>query len=148
MRLRHITKSMTQLHLNLQNERGTVMYKYILKRLLMTVFVIIAAAWVIFTIMYFVPGDPATIMLGTNATYAEIQAKRQQLGLNDPYFIRLAKFMLSIFKLDFGVSWTYETPVFEQLLIRLPCTLIVSFSQMIFGIFHIRILLPHTGIWV
>lgn len=110
------------------------MYKYILKRLLMTVFVIIAAAWVIFTIMYFVPGDPATIMLGTNATYAEIQAKRQQLGLNDPYFIRLAKFMLSIFKLDFGVSWTYETPVFEQLLIRLPCTLIVSFSQMIFGI--------------
>ena len=72
MRLRHITKSMTQLHLNLQNERGTVMYKYILKRLLMTVFVIIAAAWVIFTIMYFVPGDPATIMLGTNATYAEI----------------------------------------------------------------------------
>lgn len=110
------------------------MYRYVLKRLLMTIFVILAAAWVIFTIMYFVPGDPATIMLGSGATYAEIMAKRQQLGLTDPYLIRLAKYMISIFKLDFGISWVYETPVFDQLLIRLPCTLIVSFSQMIFGI--------------
>ncbi len=110
------------------------MYRYVLKRLLMTVFVVFAAAWIIFSILYFVPGDPAQIMLGSNASYAEIMAKREQLGLNDPYLVRLGKYMLSILRLDFGVSWVYETPVFEQLLIRLPCTLAVSFSQMLFGI--------------
>lgn len=115
-------------------EKEVLMYRYVIKRLLMTLFVIVAAAWIIFTVLYFVPGDPAQIMLGTNATVAEINAKREQLGLNDTYLVRLGKYMVDIFHLDFGISWVYETPVFEQLKIRLPCTLIVSFSQMIFGI--------------
>ena len=110
------------------------MYRYVIKRLLMTVFVVLAAAWLIFTIMFFVPGDPATLILGSNATVAEIEAKREQLGLNEPYFVQLADYMLSLLRLDFGTSWTYDTPVFEQLILRLPCTLTISFTQTIFSI--------------
>ena len=108
------------------------MYRYVLKRLLMTVFVIFAAAWVVFTILCFVPGDPAEMLLGSSATVAEIEAKREQLGLNDPYFVRLIDYFVSLIQLDFGTSWVYETPVFEQLVIRLPYTLTISVTQMVF----------------
>ncbi|MCD8015387.1 MAG: ABC transporter permease [Lachnospiraceae bacterium] len=111
------------------------MGRYIIKRLVMTLVVVIIAAWLIFTIMFFVPGDPARIMLGSNATYEEILAKREQLGLTGSYISRLAKYMYNCFiRLDFGTSWTYETPVFEQLVSRLPYTLIVTVSQMIFSL--------------
>ena len=64
------------------------MGKYILKRLVMTLFVIVGAAILIFSIMYFVPGDPAMLLLGSEASPAELEAKRVQLGLTDPYLIR------------------------------------------------------------
>ncbi len=110
------------------------MFRYVIKRLALTVLVVLVAAWLIFSIMYFVPGDPARIMLGSNATYEEILAKREQLGLTGSYLSRLGRYMLNIIRLDFGTSWTYETPVFEQLVQRLPYTLIVTVSQMIFSL--------------
>ena len=58
------------------------MGKYILKRLVMTLFVIVGAAILIFSIMYFVPGDPAMLLLGSEASPAELEAKRVQLGLS------------------------------------------------------------------
>ncbi|MGI5948061.1 MAG: ABC transporter permease [Lachnospiraceae bacterium] len=103
------------------------MGKYILKRLVMTIFVIVGAAVLIFSIMYFVPGEPVTILLGTEATAEEIAAKRAQLGLNDPYLIRLGRFLSDAFlHFDLGTSWFKNSSVAGDLLSRLPRTLFLG----------------------
>lgn len=103
------------------------MAKYILKRLLMTVFVVISAAFLIFTIMYFVPGDPARLLLGADATAAQVEAKREMLGLNQPYLVRLGTFLKDAFlHFDLGTSWVYNTPVLDGIKSRLPRTFLLG----------------------
>ncbi len=100
---------------------------YILKRLLWTVLVVLGVTILIFTIMYFIPGDPAKLMMGPEATPAMIEAKRAALGLDDPYIVRLGSFLEGIFlHFDFGESWVYHTPVTDQLLQRFPRTLAIT----------------------
>ena len=70
------------------------MGKYIGKRLLLMIPVVIGVAITIFTIMYFVPGDPAQIILGTSATEADLAAKRTELGLDQPYLVRLGTYLV------------------------------------------------------
>jgi len=89
--------------------------------------VVFGVTILVFTIMYFIPGDPVKMMAGADATPAEIAALRQELGFNDPYLVRLGKFLGDIFlHFDFGVSWVYNTPVTTELLNRLPRTLIIA----------------------
>jgi ABC-type dipeptide/oligopeptide/nickel transport system permease component len=96
---------------------------YILKRLFWTLVVVVGVTILIFTIMYFIPGDPAKMMMGPEATPAMIEAKRAALGLNDPYFVRLGKFLGGILlHFDFGESWRYHVPVTTELLNRMPRT--------------------------
>lgn len=100
------------------------MTKYILKRLLMCVLVIVSAAFVIFTIMYFVPGDPARNILGDGVPIEMIEAKREELGLNDPYLVRLGRFLSDVF-LHFNLGTSYSTglPITTELMSRLPRTI-------------------------
>jgi ABC-type dipeptide/oligopeptide/nickel transport system permease component len=100
---------------------------YILKRLLWTVLVVLGVMILVFTIMYFIPGDPAKLMMGTEATPSMIEAKRAALGLNDPYIVRLGSFLGGIFlHFDFGESWRYHVPVTTELLNRFPRTLTIT----------------------
>jgi peptide/nickel transport system permease protein len=93
----------------------------------MTIFVIIAAAVLIFTVMYFVPGDPAKLLLGSDATPQEIYAKRVALGLEDPYLVRLGKYLFNVFlRFDLGVSWTRNISVTRDVISRLPRTLFLA----------------------
>ena len=120
------------------------MIKYILKRLLMCVLVIVSASVVIFTIMYFVPGDPAKIMLGDNATVEAIAEKREELGLNAPYLVRLGRFLFNAFiRGDLGTSYTYNQPILNEMLNRFPRTLMLGAA---FIIVDVLISLP-LGIW-
>lgn len=89
--------------------------------------VVLGVTILVFTIMYFIPGDPVRMMLGVEATPADIAARRQELGLNDPYLIRLGRFVGDIvLHFDFGESWVYHTPVTTELLNRLPRTLTIA----------------------
>ncbi len=89
--------------------------------------VILGVTILIFTIMYFIPGDPVKMMLGQDSTPAQVAAKRQELGLNDSYLIRLGKFVGGIvLHFDFGDSWVYHKPVTTELLHRLPRTLTIA----------------------
>ena len=69
------------------------MWRYIVKRLLWMIVILIGVAFVIFTILYFAPGDPAEMILGSNATAAELQAKRAELGVDQPYAVQLVRFL-------------------------------------------------------
>lgn len=94
--------------------------------------VVLSVAVIIFTIMYFVPGDPAEIILGVTATQEELEACRESLGLNQPYLIRLGKFLEDLFlHFDFGTSYIDGTSVRTNIINRLPNTLIISLGSML-----------------
>ena len=103
------------------------MGRYILKRLLWMIPVIIGIAILIFSIMYICPGDPAAAILGNGATQVQIEAKRAEMGLNDPYVVRLLRYLKQTFiDFDLGDSYFYGTPVIQGLMDRMPHTLVIA----------------------
>ncbi len=103
------------------------MGRYILRRLLQMIPVILGVTILVFTILYFMPGDPVRLLLGSEPTPAQVEAKRQAMGLNDPYLVRLGKYVEGIvLHFDFGKSWVYNTPVTTELLHRFPRTLTIA----------------------
>lgn len=108
------------------------MWRYIVKRLIWMVFTMVAVALIIFTIMYFFPGDPAELILGTTATAEEIANYREYLGLNKPFIVQLGKYLYETFiKFDLGTSWTKKVSILEELGRRIPRTLILGWSCII-----------------
>ncbi|WP_347501022.1 ABC transporter permease [Clostridium sp. chh4-2] len=94
--------------------------------------VILGVTIAIFTIMHFVPGDPAVIILGSEATEAELQSKREALGLTQPFFVQLASYMKRVFlHMDFGTSYITNNSITNELLARLPRTALVGFVSMV-----------------
>lgn len=89
--------------------------------------IILAVAVVVFTLMMYCPGDPAEIILGSEATDDSLEAKREELGLNDPYLVRLARFLSDTFiHFDLGVAWKTGIPIGESIAERLPRTMLLS----------------------
>jgi len=89
--------------------------------------VIVGLTLLIFTLMYFVPGDPASIILGSSATEADLIAKRADLGLNQPYIVRLGQYLNAVFlHFDFGKSYITNTSITHDLLQRLPRTMLLA----------------------
>lgn len=115
------------------------MGKYLIKHILWLIPVILGVAILIFTIMYFVPGDPATIILGTSATQQDIEALRESMGLNEPYIVQLGSFLKQTFlEFDLGTSYVNGVSVSKSLMERLPQTAIIAviscLMQIIIGI--------------
>ena len=111
------------------------MIRYVIKRLLLMIPVIIGVAILIFTIMYFIPGDPVKIMLGSEATPETIESVRESMGYNDPYPVRLVTFLKNTFlHFDLGISYQYGTPVVEDLMGRFPRTLLIALGSIILSL--------------
>lgn len=111
------------------------MRKYIINRLLWMIVIVIATAFLIFSILYFTPGDPARYLLGNTASESDIAAMHEQLGLNDPYLVQLGKYMYQTFiQLDFGTSWVFKVPVYSELVTRLPRTLLIGLAAMVINV--------------
>ena len=102
------------------------MYKYILKRLVMLIPVIIGVTFIVFFILNLAPGDPAAIILGDQATAEALAMKREELGLNDPILVRYFNYMLGVFQGDLGVSYKNSIPVWNQVIERFPNTAILA----------------------
>jgi peptide/nickel transport system permease protein len=97
--------------------------------------VILGVTILVFTILYFIPGDPVRMLLGAEPTPAQVAAKRQEMGLNDPYLVRLGRYVEGIvLHFDFGKSWIYNTPVTSELLHRFPRTLTIAVICMLMQI--------------
>ena len=113
------------------------MLKFVFKRVLQMIPVILLVAILIFTILFMVPGDPAQIMLGSTATAEELENAREQLGLNRPYIVQLGEFLYNTFlRFDFGKSYLTNASVSKEILQRLPRTLTLGIASMVlaFGI--------------
>lgn len=95
------------------------MVRFLLTRLTSLMLTLLAASVVIFLVIEVVPGDVAAVMLGLNATPEALAALRDQLGLNDPAYIRYVTWVAGLFVGDFGLSHTYRVPVAELISARL-----------------------------
>lgn len=110
------------------------MGKYIFRRLLMTILVVLIASIVVFTLVYFVPGDPVKIMMSPESTVAELEAKRHSLGLDQPYLVQLGTFLYNAYiKFDLGNSWIRGSSVIEGLVERLPYTFELGICTILFS---------------
>jgi peptide/nickel transport system permease protein len=82
-----------------------------------------AVSFLIFAVMDLLPGDPASIMLGTSATPETLAALRHELGLDQPLLLRYGRWVAGVFSGDLGQSYTYGVPVAGLILERLAVTL-------------------------
>lgn len=112
------------------------MLKYVIKRILLLIPVLLGVSLVIFTIMYFVPGDPAKVILGTaNVTEEMLEAKRLELGLYDPFIIQFGRFLKQTFlEFDLGQSYVTKTAVATEIVNRFPKTLLLAACCMVMQI--------------
>ena len=94
--------------------------------------VILAVTLVVFTIMWFVPGDPTNIILGNEWTEAASAQVKMELGLDQPFLVQFFHYTTNLVQGDFGISYITRAPVGEQLLARFPNTLKVVLGAMLF----------------
>lgn len=99
------------------------MIRYILKRLLLMIPVILATSLLIFFAMSLTGGDPAIYLAPENATDAQIQQIREDLGLTDSFPVRYLKYMAGMLRGDLGTSYVTKRDVFKTFIDRLPNTL-------------------------
>lgn len=99
------------------------MWKYILKRLLWLIPIILGVTLLVFALMSLKPGDPGRTYLGLNATQEAVDEYNESLGLNDPFFVRYFNYVKGLIKLDFGKSWVGGEPVNDRIMSALPQTL-------------------------
>jgi peptide/nickel transport system permease protein len=101
------------------------MAAYLVRRLLQMIPTLLGVVLFVFALFKFVGGDPAEILAGLNATPEQVDAIRQQLGLNDPWYQQLWIFLQQIVTFDWGKSWATQEQVSHIFATRLPATLTV-----------------------
>ncbi len=108
---------------------------YVIKRILWMIPITLGVAVLVFTLMTFSPGNPEEIILGSTATSESLETKRQELGLNDPFLIRLGTFLSDTFiDLDLGKSWTTGASISASIAERLPRTFALSITMMLISV--------------
>lgn len=110
------------------------MYKYILKRLLMMIPVIIGISFIIFSIMSLTPGTPGDVILGNMGTPEAIQEMNEKLGFYDPFLIRYGNYMKDVITGDFGNSYRTGLPVVEEIAARFPVTIKLALFSTILAV--------------
>ena len=90
------------------------MIEYFIKRVATLFFTLLFASIVIFVSLEIIPGDPASYMLGINAQEDTLLALKKELGLDKPKFERYVLWVKGMLVGDFGVSYTYRSPVIEM----------------------------------
>jgi peptide/nickel transport system permease protein len=114
------------------------MLKFILKRLLMAIPVLLGVTFIVFTIMSFTPGDPVQTMLGDNYTQEAYEEITEELGLNDPFLVRYVRYVVDLVQGDMGTSYSTKRPVADEIFSRFPATVRLAgaaiFLAVVFGI--------------
>jgi len=99
------------------------MLKYILKRILMLIPVLIGVSIIVFLIMRVFSPDPAPVVLGQHATQQAVEVWRQANGLNDPIYLQYFHFLTGALTGDLGTSYYTKMPVLQEIMARFPATI-------------------------
>lgn len=107
------------------------MGRYIGKRLLNLIPVLLGITLLVFAFLHLIPGDPAVVMAGERATPEQVAALREQLGLNQPLPLQYLVFLGNLLRLNFGTSIISGVPIAEEIRTRWPATFELSVAAML-----------------
>jgi peptide/nickel transport system permease protein len=110
------------------------MPKYVIKKLLLLIPVILCVSTVVFFMIHFIPGDPAQILAGEQAAPQDVENLRKQLGLDRPLLVQYVTFLKNVSRLDFGRSLRTNEKVTTEIWDRYPNTLCLAFCATLFSI--------------
>ena len=110
------------------------MYKYILKRLVLLIPVIIGVSLLVFSIMDIAEGDPVYQIVSETASEEVIEATREAYGLNDPFLVRYSRYMINLCKGSMGTSYITKQDVFKTYMELLPNTVKLSLLAVVIAI--------------
>jgi peptide/nickel transport system permease protein len=106
------------------------MLRFLLRRVLLTIPVLIGVATLVFSLIHLVPGDPVQAMLGESASSRDVAALRERLGLDRPLVEQYAGFMKGAVTGDLGNSLRTNQPVVREIVQRFPATLELALASM------------------
>ena len=110
------------------------MTRFLARRLALTLPVLLGVATLVFSLIHFIPGDPAQAMLGEAAPQADVEELRRRLGLDRPLLEQYGTFLLGLLRGDLGTSLRTGQPVTAQILERMPATVELAAAAMLVAI--------------
>ena len=110
------------------------MSQYIVRRLLTTLLLLLAVTVIIFAMVRLIPGDPAVLMAGQGATREQIELNRIRLGLDKHPVQQYGIFMGNLLRGDMGISTRTKEPVMDEIMVRLPNTLLLALAAMVIAV--------------
>jgi ABC-type dipeptide/oligopeptide/nickel transport system permease component len=108
--------------------------RFLARRLLLTIPVLLGVATLVFSLIHLIPGDPALAMLGETASQEDVNALRERLGLDRPLVAQYASFLRGAVRGDLGTSLRTNQPVTMAILERLPATFELALAAMLVSI--------------
>ena len=109
------------------------MIKYVLKRIALLIPIMLGVSAIIFTLKTFTPGDPVRQILGNSASAEQMEAKREELGLDKPVVVQYVNYITGVCRGDFGKSYRTGEPVLRELAPRLVTSMIVTLGAVAIG---------------
>ena len=116
------------------------MGRYVARRLLETIPLMVIISIVVFMFIHLIPGDPAKTLAGVEAPLEEVEAIREELGLNDPLIVQYVNWVKDALKGDLGRSFKSDLPVTELIWSRFQFTIQLVFAGLIWA--------PFVGIFI
>ena len=110
------------------------MGRYILKRLLWMIPIILGVSLILAILLEFTPGDPARIILGNNATDENVAELRAEMGLDRPLLVRFGEFIWKAIQGDLGTSYFTKNSVADEIMARFPYTLLLVCISMVIAL--------------
>ena len=105
------------------------MIKYVIRRCIMMIFVLLGVSFLIYFLMDMAPGDPVLLALGQDVTDEQYEEAKIEMGYDKPVWYRFFKYMGNLLQGDLGYSTQYRQDVFSLYFERLPATLALAFSS-------------------
>ena len=121
--------------LNISNLGEWILTRYIFRRLLLLVPVLLGISIITFGMLRMIPGDPAMIMMGEHATPEEVAKFRHKMGLDKPIYVQYLRYMQDLLKMDLGRSIMTNRPVTQEISQRFPATFELTLGAMVFSTF-------------
>jgi peptide/nickel transport system permease protein len=104
------------------------MAAYILRRLIQSALILLGVSFITFVLLFVLPADPVRQIAGRAATAETVENIRQQLGLDQPFFVQYGRYLANLFQGDLGRSYLQKTEVAELIASRLPATLLLMLA--------------------
>lgn len=102
------------------------MMRRVFRRLLEMLFVLLGVSLLVFLMMHMIPGDPARLIAGMEASPELVEQIRTEWGLDKPLYTQYGRFLRDAFRGDFGVSYRMGTPVSQEIVERFPVTFVIA----------------------